>query len=461
MRYAFHDLMYSKVLDISNKLGVRLCAVISLWHKRFALLLVLFVVFPIITEAQNKKIAVFGSSVAKGSGDTTGTGGYAGMIKTMMEERGWSVANVSRGGDNTVKIMPRFSAELLPEKPRYVIIGLSLGNEGIVSQSELTRERVFERYRSGVARLVKLCRMNGMVPVVVNCYVRNDFRQEQYAAIRKMNLLLDTWDVPVINALGAVDDGTGKWAEGYWHDKSHPNEKGHREMFYAFVPGLFDALEAGKGTPEKVRSSNFLSVEAGSSTKPLAYIPDDSLHSFTVGFQVKSKEEGTIAAIIGEKSQLSVALKQGKIVCEMPGKETIAGDTVDENSGWQYVVISHRYATGMTTFFVNGKSAGSIAGHVDFREFILGGSGNVTEPAPHPACFRDLLIYRSALNEDEVRAIYCDQLLQASLEIYAPLNDPEFRSGTVAVNLAQSMSKLMISGDHLVSVVDSGGKTTK
>jgi lysophospholipase L1-like esterase len=90
------------------------------------LLLVFIMGHPVASKSQNKKIAIFGSSVAKGSGDTTGNGGYAGMITSLLEKRGWTVVNVSRGGDNTVKIMPRFEKELLPEKPAYVVIGLSL-----------------------------------------------------------------------------------------------------------------------------------------------------------------------------------------------------------------------------------------------------------------------------------------------------------------------------------------------
>lgn len=177
------------------------------------LFLCLLMAFTFTASSQNKKIAVFGSSVAKGSGDTTGTGGYAGMIETLLESRGWTVVNVSRGGDNTVKILPRFEKELLPEKPAYVIIGLSLGNEGISSRSELNRNRVYERFRSGMIHLIGLCRENGMIPVVVNCYARNDFGDEQYEAVRKMNLLINTWDVPSINALGTIDNGSGKWAD--------------------------------------------------------------------------------------------------------------------------------------------------------------------------------------------------------------------------------------------------------
>ena len=52
----------------------------------FVILLFHGTVFAPYALAQHKKIAIFGSSVAKGSGDTTGTGGYAGLLKTMLEQ---------------------------------------------------------------------------------------------------------------------------------------------------------------------------------------------------------------------------------------------------------------------------------------------------------------------------------------------------------------------------------------
>jgi len=57
----------------------------------------------------------------------------------------------------------------------------------------------------------------------------------------------------------------------------------------------------------------------------------------------------------------------------------------------------------------------------------------------HVIDMRHFLIYRSALNPDEVAALHDGRLLQASLEVYAPLRD-EFVTGAPVANLAQSLS---------------------
>jgi hypothetical protein len=425
------------------------------WTKIILLSCLLFIFGSIITEAkaQNKKIAIFGSSVAKGIGDTTSTGGYSGFIKHLLEKRGWAVVNVSRDGDNTVTIMPRYKNQLLPEKAKYVILGLSLGNEGIYSESETTRNRIFERYRSGMLRLIEMCRQDGMIPFVTNCYARNDFELSHYEATKKMNLIINTWDVPSMNTLGTIDNGKGNWLEGFWHDKYHPNVQGHKEMFYAFVPSIFDAMEAGKKTPYKIRSSRYLQIKDEISNQPLTYIPDDTIHSFAISLLVKNPTNGTLATIEGADNTCGITFNNNKIEYKAANGTTLSGDTTQTNKGWIYIVISHQWASGKTVLFVNGQLAGTAKENLNFYKFILGGTGDVNKipETAKEANFKDLLIYRSALNIDEAKALYYDQLLQSSLEIYAPLDDSVYKSGSTVNNYAQSLSRLLIQSSTLKS----------
>ncbi|MEI7980643.1 MAG: GDSL-type esterase/lipase family protein, partial [Bacteroidota bacterium] len=387
-----------------------------------------------------------------GSGDTTGAGGYVGHLARLLEKRGWKVVNVSRGGDNTSKILPRFESQLIPVKPAFVIIGLSLGNEGIASGSDLNRERTFEKFRSGMISLINRCHENGMVPVVVNCYARNDFGKEQYAVTKKMNLVINTWDVPSINVLGTIDNGSGQWVDGYWHDRSHPDYQGHHEMFYAFVPSLFDAMVARKKTPSRSRSNSYLLICGEKSFSPVVFSPDDTIHSFTVSFVVKTKDTGCLAAIYGGEEPSFIRIKDGKLSYHSHGRPVIESDTSGESKGWQYIVVAHQYASGITSYYTNGVLAGTLKEKVSFRQFVLGGSGEKSKgPAPSRAGYKDLLIYRSALNGDEVKALYYDQLLQSSLELYAPLNDAVFITGENVTNCAQSLSNLRINGSSLIS----------
>ena len=100
------------------------------------------------------------------------------------------------------------------------------------------------------------------------------------------------------------------------------------------------------------------------------------------------------------------------------------------------MLVSHYTARGETLFFVDGRLAGATAERLEPTRFGLGGPGE--------ADFRDLLIYRSALNADEVAALDSGRLLQASLEVYSPLTDAQFHSGGAVANLAQSLTSAKI-----------------
>ena len=73
-----------------------------------------------VVHAQNgaskpRRIAVFGSSVANGTGDELAKEGYTGRLRELLAPRGWEVLNQSRGGDNTIRMAPRFAPAGAPE----------------------------------------------------------------------------------------------------------------------------------------------------------------------------------------------------------------------------------------------------------------------------------------------------------------------------------------------------------
>ncbi len=428
---------------------------------RMAILLVLLSCNRVAPYAQVTKgrIAIFGSSVANGSGDTTGGGGYSGMLKRMLEPRGWEVVNLSKGGDNTTKILPRFTSQLLPAKPDYVVLALSLGNEGIATADTVARERNFERFRSGMLHLIRRCRENGMVPVVVNCYARMDFGPAQHEAVQKMNMLISDWEVPSINVLGTIDDGSGRWVAGYAHDNSHPDIKGHTEMFCAFVPSLFDALQAGKKIPEKPVSKACARVRGGIPGAPFSFIPDDAVRSFSLSFMVKTRSDGTIASINSHSGNLNLSVQKGKIMLGTTGGCLLSADTTDENKGWQYVTLTYQHARGRLELYVNGKSGGSCTASFTPVKFFIGGNGGEQkEISPEEAYYKDLMIWRSALNPHEVTRLYHGGIIRSSLEIYAPLDNGEFPEGGLLSNLAQSMSNVNILNTNVSGVLEINNK---
>ena len=414
----------------------------SKFFNRYLLLaIVLLVGFgPLGALAQAKpkkpKITVFGSSVAGGE-VAQNNRGYWYMLKNILRHKGFEVSSCSRSGDTTTMILDRFP-DLLGHEADYVFIGLSLDNEGIREKDQAGRDKIYEQFRTGMLGLIKLMRENNMKPAVGLCYAHSYYSPEEYEYVKRMNVLMNSWDVPSANFLGAVDDGAGRWTKGYANDPGHPNTEGHAEMFYAIVPTLFEAMEQGIPIPKKSAGNGLLRL--GNKDGVWSYLdfsPKNTIHSFSLGFFVHSNNDGTLAAIEGKNSAATVEMKNGMFgyLCSN-GSST--GTAIDGTDGrWHHIIVSHRYAHGETLFFVNGDIIGSVKERFAPRKITLGGK-NLEE-----ANFKELLIYRSALNDLEVKTIGQGTLLQASLEVYAPLEEHIFNRNKPVKNLAQSLSRVV------------------
>jgi hypothetical protein len=284
----------------------------------------------------------------------------------------------------------------------------------------------------------------------------------EYEYVRRMNLLMNTWDVPTVNLLGALDDGTGRYVIGFDSDDRHPNAAGHHELFYTFVPSLFEALEKGKPLPTRpTDATGYARILRSAGPAPLTLTPDGVMHSFAISFRARAHGDGIIASIAGstlaartETKQAgqreyasmtltqdqpftaSIDVRNDKWVYEKGAGAAIRSDDT-AGSKWHDVVLSHYTARGETLFFVDGKLVGKFAERLQPNKFALGGSD---------ADYKDLFIFRSALNADEVSALHEGKMLQASLEVYAPLNDAQFPQDQAVENRAQSLSLVKVTG---------------
>ena len=428
-----------------------------------------------------KIIAGFGSSVCNGAGDHLEKGGYIGRLQTLMSERGWQVDNVSRGGDNTIRIQDRWEITdkppsrpvesdryLLPHKAGYVIIGLSLANEGLLKGTQEERDQIFEQFRTGMRGIIDRCRQEGMRVVVANCYPQNKYAAEHYDAIKRMNLLINTWDVPSINLLGTIDDGLGHWVDGFYRDDGHPSGGGHQEMFHAIVPTLFDAMAADKPLPKISRAKGYARVE-NSKYSAFKFSPEDTMHSFAISLQIRPSEGSVIAEISGvtgmletgelkfrettrkthriskgSQAAVTLAVKDNKLIYTSTSGKRVIGNTKLTDGQWHHVTLSHRCAQGETLIFEDGKLVSTIEERFLPAKFELGVTSKID--------MRDLFVYRSALTEDEVTSLNEGKMIQSSLEVYAPLREDSFINKNSVENRAQSFSKVFVSNNKVVSI---------
>lgn len=395
------------------------------------------------------RISVMGSSVANGQG-ATDNHGYAYMLGELLQKRSndnistnpFYTSEISVNGNNTVKVLARYN-DLIHEFGKYVIYGLSLGNEGIHEAADTEKQAVFDQFKANMLTLISKARADGKYPVVMNNYARGDFNALDYSYIKKMNLLIHEWDVPSVNMLGALDNGSGVWASGYQDTSDntpyHPNTAGHRELYHAIVPSLFDAIAAGKAQP--VRNST--GAYALANKHSLVFTPEDTIHSFTIVANVRGTSAGTIASFANVSASGTISsTSTGEVLYTSPiGTANIAGKNKINDGNWHSVALTHYYASGRTLLYVDAQLEGELSEQLSAGKFSLGDAGNTISRD-----YREIFFYRSGMTGDEISALYAGKMLKSSLEIYAPL------TGNDLGNLAQSTNILSIEDNSGVSL---------
>ena len=89
----------------------------------------------------------------------------------------------------------------------------------------------------------------GAMPFVCECYPHGWFTATHYTALKDTNRRLEALGVPILPMLAAVDDGAGRWKDGFSQDAAHPNAVGHHEMFGGLGPSITDIF-----APEQIEA---------------------------------------------------------------------------------------------------------------------------------------------------------------------------------------------------------------
>lgn len=371
-------------------------------------------VYDISAPIDENRISVFGSSVANGQG-ATDYKGYRylyGQHLIQRYEKGLSdtrfyTSNVSIGGNTTKNLLNRYD-DLIRDFGRYVIFGLSLGNEGIHGASD--QNAVFSQWRDNMLKLIKMVRADGKIPVVMNNYTRGDYNASDYSYVKRLNLLIHEWDVPSFNCLGSIDKGDGTWADGYVSDTYHQNTEGHYEFFCSMVPSLFDALKAEKAQPKRVTTKSMKLPEE----KTIHFTPEGTTHPFTVSVRVKGGQGQVFKVRCSTGEATVVFTPEGYVRLTTPAGGTLISTKAITDTNWHYITLTSYYAQKRTLLYLDKVSAGVLNERLgEIQEVIVGGS-------PRVIC--DLAFWRSAMTPDEITAHCNGKMLKSSLEIYVPMD---------------------------------------
>lgn len=391
------------------------------------------------------KISAFGSSVCNGQG-AAGNKGYAYLYGLQLGQRfkdgksdnAFSVSGVAIGGNTTVNLLNRYD-EMIHDFGKYVIIGLSMGNEGI--HGAANQQGVFNQFRDNMLLLINKMKADGKTVVVMNNYTRGDYTLDDYDYIKRMNILIHQWDVASVNTLGAIDNGQGKWADGYEADPYHPTTAGHRQFMSAFPTSLFDALEQGKPQPERNMQKSMM-LENGS---VIRFSGESIVNPYTISIRIKGNEDGVLMGyniLSGREAKVSI-VDGGYLQYTSVTGNVIKSNApvIVEKNKWYNITLTNYFAQRRTLLYCDRVCIGEISERVTPASFFVGDASQALHRE-----FSELSFWRSAMNAMEINNLVNGKMLKSSLDIYSPLSE-EIKSGKIE-NLAQSLNEAhFVQGD--------------
>jgi hypothetical protein len=413
----------------------------------------------------NRVLSIFAASIHKGLyssgqpinytvGGSYGRSFGAWLDLTMMPN-GWRVDNRSIPGDNVTNLQQRFYHDETPTGADVVFTGVSMGNSGL--HGSAIPDVIYAQSFVGYSNLCAMARSNGIIPMLSGGFPRDYYTTNEFGWIKKMDILINTFDVPSANFVGAVDNGIGHIATGYGSgDGIHYNNAGHYELFLCFVPSIFDALMAGKPTPQWSSNHKFVRVLADTNQPaPLVFTPSSTMHSFTTSFRLRAGSTGTVACISLSGTNLcsTIEVKGTNLTYVASSGQVITSSVPIRDGNWHEVALASRFAITQTWFYVDSILAGSVTERLTPVGFVLGGPGPaLSRPnSPRSADYENWFIHRSALIPEEVQAQFQGALQQASLEVFAPLDDDSLVAGGSATNRAQSLAVVNVNGSNVYS----------
>ncbi|MCP4181465.1 MAG: DUF3471 domain-containing protein [bacterium] len=264
-----------------------------------------------------------------------------------------------------------------------------------------------------------------------------------------MNLLINKWNYPSINLLGAIDNDSGHFPKNFVFDPNHPNDRGHEEFFFSISPGMFKSMEDNKAFPKEIIHNEAIELGKKSKHKKITYVPNHVIHSYTFMFSFKTEFNSKISSIKSFKNNNEISINEkGNIIYTSGNKSFKSKERITKRK-WNKIAVSHRYLFSETHIFLNGSLILKISEQNEPVLFKI-------EQNKRTITYKDIYLYRTALNKTDINAITGGQFLHAGLDLYSPLNDKKLIVNSKIKNYALNDNYAVINSkndDHKLKAI--------
>jgi lysophospholipase L1-like esterase len=405
-----------------------------------------------VANTNLKKVLFVGSSVLYGQGATNNMG-WARLVAQNLVTKGYTVTNRGIPGDNTGGVLARWYKDVVPYRPDIVVIGLNLTNENIQGQGTIEGKRtIYQTFKKNMKEIIFRTKQMGAIPFVASPYPSGAYSVDDYYFAKLINKDIEAWGVPTLNLLNIGDDGTGKWYTGMTDDGLHPNDSGAQAIQAGVNEEIFD--NSWRANPFEFKKTG--SVKTGvdaTNLSPMELKTNKTLKSFTVFFKMKPNDgAGTYVFFSSIYQDARLRNTSGNLEYIGPSGASIMTDAAVKTQFVEYdICLTYNDFTHKVRMYVNGVFKGEVSDTLDNRTICFGGGATPTYNAKNTE-YREILVYRVPLNDEQVKQLSKGNYYKSGLELYSPLHDTGVRKDGEFTNYAPTNSYLKVNVTDLTSL---------
>ena len=360
-----------------------------------------------------RRIVILGSSTAQGSGATDTAHSWVGLLTSWLAPRGFTIINQSISGSATKDSLNRFSQDVAPYRPDFVVLATSLWNEGPASNPSALRTA----YMANTRKLIALADSIGAVPIVAGVFPNFGSSPAAVSVVKDIYADLESLGVPEWDFWSGLADPQGNWLPGLSADGTHPGNAGHRDLFDAIPASYFQAAYQPIAAAYDADGS-WLTDVADNPPGQLTAQLDQPAGSWSVGAWLLSAPAAPQLVLTASGSgQLQLLRSSTGYTVTLNGATILnAASKARPEPSWRQVLLTYAKETNLLSLYVDGEllASSSVAASIAPARFTLGGDRE-------PAHFGQFLLYRTALTADDAAKQATLTVQRKSLESWIAL----------------------------------------
>lgn len=402
------------------------------------------------------EVLLWGSSTMDSQGASTDALGWKGLMNSYYNGWGYTFRSRGVGGNTSQQALDRFDFDIATSKARFVIIGVTIGNEGFHDAvDDAGRETAYRTIKSNTLKMVNKIKDHGKIPIIVTQFPTQRYNAIHMQYARQINHELEAMGLYVLDFMNSVLDqaSVDSWPiTTASYDISHLNDTGQK-AFAKSIPYIWEQL---RFQPAGYLESQRGYIHTGNNVTdvPMSFslYKGTAIESFTVSMMFKLNE-----APGGATSLMSLGTNGGeRIFVNADGSISLFRTPVGSSTSigaagtiavgkWYRLTMSWNKIDGKLDIDLNGTSLYSATetGLTAFGTLNIGGRPGATFYLKN-ANIKDVIVYRTKKQAHQIRQLHDGIISQSALELYAPMNDKITAGGTSLINMAMTPNNLRI-----------------